>query len=42
MRVGMLIGNKVGFVNKVVNRIFNTSWRTDPWWELFIGIGMHY
>jgi hypothetical protein len=42
VRVGMLIGKKVNFVNKVVNRIFNTSWRTDPWWELFIGIGMHY
>ena len=42
IRIAMLIGEDVSFVNKAVDRIFNTSWRTDPWWELFIGIGMHY
>ena len=42
IHVGMLIGDKVSFVKKAVDKVFYTSWRTDPWWELFFGIGLFY
>ncbi|WP_428768061.1 hypothetical protein V1L52_06470 [Treponema sp. HNW] len=35
-------GKKIGFVNKVVNKLFHTAWRTGSWYELSIGIGLHY
>ena len=36
------IGENVDFADKVVNKLFNTSWRTDNWYELSIGIGLFY
>lgn len=36
------IGNKISFVDKVTNRVFNTEWRSGSMWELFIGIGLFY
>ena len=36
------IGNKISFVDKVTNRVFNTEWRSGYMWELFIGIGLFY
>ena len=29
-------------INKAVNKVFYTSWRNNPWWELFFGIGLFY
>ena len=42
VRVAMFMGDKVDFVKKAVNSIFYTTWRNDPWWELFLGIGLFY
>lgn len=42
IHIAMLIGEDIDFVDKAINRVFETSWRTDPCWELFFGIGMHY
>ena len=36
------IGNKVSIVEKITDKLFNTSWRTGSIWELFIGIGLFY
>ena len=36
------VGNKISFVEKVTDKIFNTSWRTGSIWELYIGIGLFY
>ena len=36
------IGKKSDFINKVVNKLFHTTWRTGSWYELSIGIGLHY
>ena len=36
------IGNKVSIVDKITNKLFNTSWRKGSSWELFIGIGLFY
>ena len=40
--LGKKLGEKSGFINKVVNKLFDTSWRTGSWYELAIGIGLHY
>ncbi|MCR4939989.1 MAG: hypothetical protein K5930_07785 [Treponemataceae bacterium] len=42
VKVAMFIGENVNFVNNLTTKIFNTSWRKDPWWELFFGIGLFY
>ena len=42
IHVSMLLGEKSEFINKAVNKVFYTSWRNDPWWELFFGIGLFY
>lgn len=36
------LGEKSDFIKKVVNKFFDTSWRTGSWYELSIGIGLHY
>lgn len=36
------LASRSGFVNKVVNKFFNTDWRTGSWYEIFIGIGLFY
>lgn len=36
------IGNKISFVDKITNKLFNTEWRDGSAWELFIGIGLFY
>ncbi|MGI5172164.1 hypothetical protein H0R92_00990 [Treponema sp. OMZ 840] len=42
VRFAQKAGKKIGFVDKAVNKLFNTSWRTGSWYELSIGIGLHY
>lgn len=42
VRFAEKVGNKINFVNKVVNKLFNTGWRTGPWYEISIGIGLFY
>lgn len=38
-----LVGNKIGIVDKVIHRLFNTDWRTgSSKYELFLGIGLFY
>ena len=36
------VGNNIEFVDKVANKLFNTSWRNDKWYELTLGIGLFY
>lgn len=42
LQVAKMIGDKVDFVDKVTDKLFNTSWRNNSWWELFFGIGLFY
>ena len=42
IRLAEKAGNRIAFVDKVVNKLFNTGWRTGSWYELSIGIGLHY
>ena len=42
VQVLSFIGDNANFMNQAVNSVFNTSWRDDPWWELFIGVGLFY
>lgn len=42
IRVAEKAGKRIGIIDKVVNKFFNTDWRTGEWYEISIGIGLHY
>ncbi len=36
------VGNRIDFVGKAVDTLFNTGWRSDTWYEFSFGIGLFY
>ena len=42
VRFAQKAGKRIGFIQKVTDKLFTTDWRTGSWYELSIGIGLHY
>ena len=42
VRFAQKLGENISFIDTAVKKFFTTDWRKEEWYELSIGIGLHY
>ena len=42
IQVAAKVADRNAKVKKIVDKFFNTDWRSGSWWELYFGIGLFY